>query len=91
MPITLPQAVLGGKITVPTRTGPVVATVPEGSDTSRVLRLRGKGVPAHDGQPAGDQYVTLKVVLGNFARDEELKRFLRRRVAGETASADARR
>ena len=42
MPITLPQAVLGGKITVPTRDGSAAMTVPEGSDTGRVLRLRGK-------------------------------------------------
>lgn len=76
-PVTLTVAVLGGKITVPTRTGTATLTVPEGSDTGRVLRLRGKGVPAHDGQPAGDQDVTLKIVLGDAACDEQLKAFLR--------------
>jgi DnaJ-class molecular chaperone len=89
MPITLPQAVLGGKITVPTRQGPVAMTVPEGSDTGRVLRLRGKGVPPHGGRPAGDQYVTLTVALGSAAHDEELKVFLRRRVPGAAAAASA--
>jgi DnaJ-class molecular chaperone len=89
MPITLPQAVLGGKITVPTRQGPVAMTVPEGSDTGRVLRLRGKGVPAHGGRPAGDQYVTLRVALGSAVHDEELKAFLRRRVPGAAAAASA--
>lgn len=81
VPVPLSQAVLGGKITVPTRTGTARITVPEGSDTGRVLRLRGKGVPAHDGQPAGDQYVTLKIVLGDAVHDEELREFLRRSIA----------
>ncbi|CAO3432031.1 DnaJ C-terminal domain-containing protein [Azospirillum doebereinerae] len=78
VPVTLSEAVLGGSITVPTRTGPVTMTVPDGSDTGRVLRLRGKGVPAgRGGRPAGDQYVMLKVEVGPGADDAELKAFLR--------------
>ncbi len=78
VPVTLSEAVLGGSITVPTRTGPVTVTVPAGSDTGRVLRLRGKGVPAgRGGRPAGDQYVMLKVEVGPGADDAELKAFLR--------------
>lgn len=78
VPVTLPEAVLGGTITVPTRTGPVTMTVPDGSDTGRVLRLRGKGVPAgRGGRSAGDQYVMLKVEVGPGADDAELKAFLR--------------
>lgn len=76
VPVTVSEAVLGGKITVPTPSGPVTVTVPETSDTGRVLRLRGKGVPAHGGAPAGDEYVTLKVVIGPV--DDKLKDFLRR-------------
>lgn len=86
MAVTLAQAALGGKIAVQTRTGPVTMTIPEGSDTGRVLRLRGKGVPAHAGRPGGDQYVTLKIVLGSMAHDPALREFLRRR-AGETETA----
>ena len=91
-PVTLSQAVLGGRIAVPTRTGTSTVTVPEGSDTGRVLRLRGKGVPAHAGRSAGDQYVTLKVALGPDARDDDLKAFLRRRgnaTSGRAGSQDA--
>ncbi|WP_451982479.1 DnaJ C-terminal domain-containing protein [Azospirillum endophyticum] len=78
VPVTLSEAVLGGPITVPTRTGPVTMTVPDGSDTGRVLRLRGKGVPAgRGGRAAGDQYVMLKIEVGPGADDAELKAFLR--------------
>ena len=43
LPISLPEAVLGGKIDVPTPSGPVRMTVPKGANTGTVLRLRGKG------------------------------------------------
>jgi DnaJ-class molecular chaperone len=89
MPVSLDQAVLGAKITVPTRTGTASVTVPEGSDTGRVLRLRGKGVPAHRGKRAGDEYVKLKVVLGAAAHDPELKAFLHRRSRSDAAASDA--
>ncbi|MBV9784209.1 MAG: J domain-containing protein [Acidisphaera sp.] len=75
LPVSLAEAVLGGKITVPTPAGPVSMTVPPRSDTGTRLRLRGRGIPARAGRPAGDEYVTLKVLLGNA--DEELERFLR--------------
>lgn len=75
LPITLKEAVLGGRITVPTPTGPVTMTVPKRSDTGTVLRLRGRGVPAHDGRPAGDEKVTLKVVIADA--DAALEAFLR--------------
>jgi DnaJ-class molecular chaperone len=75
VPVTLAEAVLGGKITVPTPAGNVSVTVPQHSDTGAQLRLRGKGVPAHAGQPAGNAYVTLNVVIGTV--DPELERFLR--------------
>ena len=75
LPITLKEAVLGGKVTVPTTTGAVAMTVPKRSDTGAVLRLRGRGVPAHAGRPAGDQRVTLKIVLGDA--DDALEAFLR--------------
>ncbi len=75
LPVTLKEAVLGGKVTVPTTTGAVSMTVPKRSDTGTVLRLRGRGVPAHAGRPAGDQRVTLKVMLGDA--DDALEAFLR--------------
>lgn len=63
VPVSLAEAVLGAKIEVPTIGGPVTLTVPKGSNTGSVLRLRGKGLPASKKDPAGDQYVTLKVML----------------------------
>jgi DnaJ-class molecular chaperone len=74
LPITLKEAVLGGRITVPTPTGAVTMTVPKRSDTGTVLRLRGRGVPAHDGRPAGDEKVTLKIVISDA--DAALEAFL---------------
>ncbi len=73
--IDLRQAVLGGPVQVPTPAGPVAMTIPEGSDTGRTLRLRGRGVPARGDRPAGNLYVTLRVVLGPV--DDALKTFLR--------------
>ncbi len=74
-PITLAEAVLGAKITVPTIHGDVSVTVPAGSNTGNSLRLKGKGVPGPGGKPAGDQYVKLKVVLPDKP-DAELTRFV---------------
>ncbi|WP_085032495.1 DnaJ C-terminal domain-containing protein [Ensifer aridi] len=62
LPITLYEAVLGAKIEVPTISGRVSMTVPKGSNTGDVLRLRGKGVKSGQGA-AGDQRVKLQVVL----------------------------
>ena len=63
LPITLYEAVLGGKVEAPTLTGKVELAVPPGSNGGRTLRLRGKGLPAVDGKPAGDLLVTLRVTL----------------------------
>jgi DnaJ-class molecular chaperone len=60
--ITLYEAVLGARIEVPTIDGAVTMSVPKGANTGTRLRLKGKGVPGSR-HPAGDLYVTLKVVL----------------------------
>jgi DnaJ-class molecular chaperone len=60
--LPLTDAVLGGKINVPTIDGPVTMTVPKWSNSGRVLRLKGKGARRSDGT-AGDEYVTLHIVL----------------------------
>ncbi len=75
IPVTLAEAALGGKITVPTPSGHVSVNIPKRSDSGTRLRLRGKGVPAHGGKPAGDQYVTLKLAAGPV--DEALENALR--------------
>src|SRR5260370_8799913 len=62
LPISLKEAVLGAKIKVPTPSGTVTVAVPKWSNTGRVLRLKGRGVPRPDGSK-GDQYATLRLVL----------------------------
>ncbi|GIQ79088.1 DnaJ C-terminal domain-containing protein [Bradyrhizobium sp. RD5-C2] len=62
LPISLSEAVLGGKVNVPTPTGAVTMTVPKGSNTGTTMRLRGKGAPKVGGGH-GDEFVKLKLVL----------------------------
>lgn len=73
LPVTLSEAILGARITVPTPTGAVAMTVPKGSNTGTVLRLRGKGVLRRDGNH-GDELVRLKVMLPEQP-DPELEAF----------------
>lgn len=79
LPVSLPEAVLGGKVEVPTPTGPVTMTVPKGVNTGKVMRLRGKGVPRPDGG-RGDLYVELQVMLPEH--DAELEAFVQTWSAG---------
>jgi DnaJ-class molecular chaperone len=74
LPVSLAEAVLGARVPVATVTGPVTMTIPKGSDAGTRLRLRGKGVHRRGHSP-GDQYVTLKVVIGHSG-DPELAQFL---------------
>jgi DnaJ-class molecular chaperone len=74
LPISLKEAVLGGKVKVPTPSGTVTASVPKWSNTGRVLRLKGRGVARADGSK-GDEYVTLKLVLPQRP-DRALERFV---------------
>jgi len=72
--VSLSEAVLGGRIRVPTATGAVTMAVPKGSNTGTVLRLKGKGAPKRGGG-FGDQFVKLKVVLPS-PPDPELEAFV---------------
>lgn len=73
LPITLSEAVLGGKVRVPTPAGPVMVTVPENSSSGKTLRIKGKGVPRRNGI-RGNVYATVKIVLPD-PPDAELKTF----------------
>ena len=63
---------LGAKVKVPTVDGPVMLSVPKGSTSGKVLRLKGKGFHNKNGE-RGDQLATLMVDLP--ADDEDLKAF----------------
>lgn len=61
IPITFSQAVLGDEIVVPTIDGKVQYTVPEGTQSGTVFRLRNKGIPYVNGRGRGDQYVKVNI------------------------------
>ncbi len=81
LPITLQEAILGARITLPTIHGDVTMSIPKGSNTGRVLRLKGKGLKGSKGAAMGSQYVTLKVVLPDSI-DKDLDKFISRWAAG---------
>ncbi|MBX7491636.1 DnaJ domain-containing protein [Qipengyuania sp. 1NDW9] len=62
LPITLDEAVNGGKVRVPTVDGPVMMTIKPGTHGGTVLRLKGKGFTRKNGT-RGDQLVTLEIQL----------------------------
>lgn len=74
LPITVAEAMFGAKIDVPTLGGTVKLSIPPGSQSGARLRLRGKGVPKHGSQPAGDLYVVLQVVVPAAGHDPEAAR-----------------
>jgi DnaJ-class molecular chaperone len=72
LPITLYEAVLGGKVRVPTLGGAVELSIPKNTSGGRTFRLKGKGLPKAGG--AGDLFVTTRITLpdGNDAELEAL-------------------
>lgn len=74
LPITPWEAALGAKVAVPTLGGDVDLTIPAKSRPGHKLRLKGRGLP---GQPAGDQFVTLRIETPE-ADDAEKEAFYRR-------------
>ena len=72
LPVTLTEAVLGAKVKVPTPEGPVMLTIPKGTTSGKVLRLKGRGFAGKDGK-RGDQLVAVEVDVP--ANDEQLQQF----------------
>jgi DnaJ-class molecular chaperone len=85
LPVSLKEAVAGGKVPVPALSGTLSVAIPPGSNTGTTLRLKGKGVPAHGKDEAGDLYVRLVISLPDRP-DAALKAF----VDGWTTSYDPR-
>ena len=73
LPVSVPDAVLGGKVEAPTPDGPVTLTVPKGSNTGAKLRLKGRGLADAKGV-RGDLFARLVVTLPD-APDAELEKF----------------
>ncbi len=74
VPITFPDAALGSTITVPTLEGTVTLKVPPGTQSGRVLRVRGRGVAASSGRngaKAGDLLVKIEVRVPTELTDEQ--------------------
>ncbi|WP_025034637.1 DnaJ C-terminal domain-containing protein [Bradyrhizobium sp. DOA9] len=72
LPVTLYEAVLGGKVRVPTLGNAVELSVPKNTSSGRTFRLKGKGLPKSGG--SGDLFVTIRIMLpdGNDAELEAL-------------------
>jgi molecular chaperone DnaJ len=78
VPMSFPQACLGGVISVPTIDGEEEITIEPGTPSGKVIHLRGKGIPAINGRGRGDHLVQLVVAVPKTmnAKEEELVRQL---------------
>jgi DnaJ-class molecular chaperone len=74
LPITLDEAVLGGKVRVPTIDGAVELSIPANTSSGRTFRLKGKGFPAKSG--AGDLMATVRIVLPDSS-DQALEELMK--------------
>jgi len=75
LPITLYEAVLGGKVRVPTLSGAVELSIPKNTSSGRTFRLKGKGLPKAGG--TGDLFVTTKIILPD-GNDSDLEQLMQR-------------
>ena len=75
LPITLYEAVLGGRVRAPTLEGAVELAIPPGTSSGRTFRIKGKGMPSKDG--AGDLYATVRIMLPDGA-DGDLEALMRK-------------
>lgn len=88
MPITITQAALGDSVEVPTLDGKVKYTIPEGTQTGTVFRLRGKGIQRLNASGRGDQFVKVRVETPMNLTSEQ-KELLRK--LGETFGEEGRK
>lgn len=74
LPVSVPDAILGAKVSAPTPEGPVTLTVPKGSNAGQTLRLKGRGLPHARGGGRGDLMARLQIVLPDSV-DPDLEKF----------------
>ncbi len=75
LPVSMYELVLGGDVRVPTMNGDVTMTVPAGTQSNKLLRLAGKGMPKLKASGFGDEYVRLIGQLPTNLSDKEQKLF----------------
>jgi molecular chaperone DnaJ len=63
VPVTISEAVLGGKVEVPTLDGNVSMTLPPGTDSGKKFKLKGKGLPGKRTGNKGDEYALIKIIV----------------------------
>ena len=71
MPVTFPEATLGGQITVPSLTGPVTLKIPAGTRQGQTFRVKGRGITT--GSSSGDLLVTVDIVVPSELTDDQRK------------------
>lgn len=71
IPITFVQAALGAELEVPTLDGKVRYSIPEGTQTGSIFRLRNKGIPYLRGSGRGDQYVKVEIEVPKKLSDKQ--------------------
>lgn len=71
VPVSFPQAALGAQVAVPTLEGRVNMRLPPGTQSGKVFRLRGKGLPVFGGYGKGDQFVTVVVEVPQKLNDKQ--------------------
>ncbi|SDT55454.1 DnaJ C-terminal domain-containing protein [Bradyrhizobium canariense] len=76
LPITLYEAVLGGKVRVPTLGNAVELSIPKNTSSGRIFRLKGKGLPKVAGTP-GDLFLTTRIMLPD-GNDSELEALMQK-------------
>jgi molecular chaperone DnaJ len=73
VPIPFPLAALGGEVTVPTLNGETALKIPAGTQSGKVLRMRGKGIPHLHHQGRGDQLIAVTVWVPTRISPEDKK------------------
>ena len=63
VPVTYPEAALGATVSIPTPEGPVALKVPAGTESGKLLRVKGRGAPKLQGGGKGDLLARVKVTV----------------------------
>ena len=93
VPVTYPEAALGATVEIPTPQGPVGLKVPSGSESGKLLRVKGRGAPKLKGGGKGDLLARLRVTVPKKltkAEREALEAYQRRRASSRASTSRGR-